>query len=257
MTLFAYEIMGSESNKSAQFLDLDCEGFKVVYHKFFSMDSMTEQKLADLIIDRKSNLDYAIDGLVVDVDDETGHTQKRLKLEDKSDSLNPATAFKYKINDESDSVDTEVIDVEWNLSKHGYAKPKIKLKPFDIQGVTVSNTTGFNAKYILDNKIGKGSIVKMIRSGDVIPYIQEVIKSSDKALMPENLDDYTWSENAVDLVLKDISNNENIRLKQLISWSTDLDIPFLKEGNIKELMKQGYDTPEDIAISHNLHLRQS
>jgi NAD-dependent DNA ligase len=32
--------------------------------------------------------------------------------------------------------------------------------------------TANNAKYIYDNNIGKGTILEIIRSGDVIPYIK-------------------------------------------------------------------------------------
>ena len=74
------------------------------------------------------------------------------------------------------SVNIKVLDIEWNVSKDGYIKPTLILEPTELGDVLVSRTTGFNAKYIYDNKLGKGSIVKMIRSGDVIPHIVEVIK---------------------------------------------------------------------------------
>lgn len=68
------------------------------------------------------------------------------------------------------------MDIEWNISKDGYIKPTIILEPTNIGDVEISRTTGFNAKYIYDNNIGKGTIVKLIRSGDVIPHIVEIIK---------------------------------------------------------------------------------
>ena len=43
---------------------------------------------------------------------------------------------------------------------------------------------GFNAKYIIDNNIGIGTKLKIVRSGDVIPYILEVVKST-KPLLPD------------------------------------------------------------------------
>ena len=44
-----------------------------------------------------------------------------------------------------------------------------------ISGAEVQRATGFNAKYILDNNIKIGSVIRVCRSGEVIPYIMEVI----------------------------------------------------------------------------------
>ena len=38
--------------------------------------------------------------------------------------------------------------------------------------------------YIIDNKIGPGTIIKLVRSGEVIPHILEVIKSSKEPQLP-------------------------------------------------------------------------
>ena len=76
------------------------------------------------------------------------------------------------------TAETFVVDVIWSPSKDGYLKPRIRVDPVQVGGVTIEYTTGFNGAFIRDNKIGVGAKVKLIRSGDVIPYIEEVI---DKA----------------------------------------------------------------------------
>ena len=65
------------------------------------------------------------------------------------------------------------------------------------------------AKYIQDNKIGKGSIIKIVRSGDVIPYIVEVVKPSKKPDMPDI--EYKWNETDVHIVV--VNPNEEIKRK--------------------------------------------
>ena len=45
----------------------------------------------------------------------------------------------------------------------------------------IEYATAFNAKYVEENKLGIGSIVKLVRSGDVIPHIMEVIRSTPEA----------------------------------------------------------------------------
>ena len=243
LSVFAYDILGVTMSKTEQFAVLEKEGFRQVVRKSVKASELTDDNLSDYIKERKADLDFAIDGIVIDIDEEK--TRKMLSKFRKRDSLNPAYAIKYKVQDASNIAITTVKSVEWNLSKHGFAKPKVKLEPFDLQGVTIQNTTGFNAKYILDNKIGEGAVVKMTRSGDVIPYIVEVLKPSNKVILPD-LNEYTWSDNEVDLLLKNHNDNKAVKLKQLISWATHLEIPLLKEGNITELFNKGYDTPAKI-----------
>lgn len=248
LTVFAYSLLGNDvisMSKERQLKFLKLQGFTVVGFEKVYQEKMTEKYLKNKIENRKSVLDFAIDGIVV----EFNNGDKRKELE--SDDLNPSYAFKYKILDSTNIRNATVVGVEWNISKHGYAKPKIKLQPFDLQGVTISNTTGFNAKYIKDNKIGKGSIVKMTRSGDVIPYIIEVLKTTTEEL-PSNIDDYEWSENGVDLVLKNKDTDE-IKQKQLVSWATSMSIDGLKEGSVEKIFQSGYKTPTDLVkIDKNL-----
>ena len=245
MTLFAYEIMGHAGDKSDQMLSLQSMGFKVVEWILCGQDRLRDNFLSSYINERKQDLDYAIDGVVIEVNDVV--MRNLLCKSQKRDTLNPAYAIKYKVMDAENIAEAVVNHVEWNDSKHGVAKPKIKLEPFDLQGVTISNATGFNAKYIKDHDIGKGTVVRMTRSGDVIPYIVDVIRSTT-ADMPENIDEYEWSETGVDLILKDSSNNETVLLKKLSSWATALEIPNLKEGSIQKLMDAGVKTPAGIVL---------
>jgi NAD-dependent DNA ligase len=239
MTVFAYSTFGmNELSKAKQLIFLENQGFRVVGFEKVCQQKMTEDFLKNKISERKNVLDFAIDGIVVEFNNE----YKRNELE--SDDLNPAYAFKYKVLDSDNIREAKVVGVEWNLSKHGFAKPKVKLEPFDLQGVTISNATGFNAKYILDNNIGAGSIVKITRSGDVIPHILEVVKST-KADMPDNINNYYWTDNEVDLVIKNKDTDE-IKQKQLVSWATSMGIDGLKAGTVEKVFAVGYKTPADL-----------
>lgn len=82
----------------------------------------------------------------------------------------------YKFN--NDSVDSVVKYVGWNRSRTGRMVPLVHIESVNLSGATISKATGFNAKYILDNKIGKNSVIRIQRSGEVIPDIKEIIKSS-------------------------------------------------------------------------------
>ena len=53
-------------------------------------------------------------------------------------------------------VEVTVVGVDWNVSKWGQLKPRVEIQPVKLQGVTITFTTGFNAKFIVDNSIGPG-----------------------------------------------------------------------------------------------------
>ena len=68
---------------------------------------------------------------------------------------------------------TKVLDVEWNVSKDGRLKPRVLIKPVHILGSKISAVTGYNGKFIFNNKVGKGANIIIIKSGDIIPNIFE------------------------------------------------------------------------------------
>ena len=73
--------------------------------------------------------------------------------------------------------------------------------------------SGFNAKFIVDKKIvGVGSIISLVRSGDVIPhYPRTVIKPSSEPMMPEV--EYKWNDTEVDIIIADKKQNYTVNKK--------------------------------------------
>lgn len=85
--------------------------------------------------------------------------------------IQDSQAFKFK----SETTQTEVLAVEWNMSKTGYAVPKVRLRPVLLSGTTVQYCTGYNAKYIKDNNIAVGSVVEIEKHGKIIPTINYAV----------------------------------------------------------------------------------
>lgn len=90
-------------------------------------------------------------------------------------------AFKFPAETKQAKVDC----VEWSLSKTKYLIPKVKIEPTQLSGTTVQYTAGFNAEYILNKKIGPGAVVEICKSGEIIPDIQSVVKTSDEFDLPK------------------------------------------------------------------------
>ncbi len=240
--LVAYQVVDSEIDKLAQFKQLKDLGFDVAYHSAFMFGEMTEDDLTVYLNARRESSVYEIDGIVIDVND----ADVRARINPTKDTLNPAYAVKYKVADASNLADTEVIQVNWNISKDGYYKPQVHFKPVDLVGVTITNATGFNAKYILDNGIGPGAIIKITRSGDVIPFILEVVSPAPNgADMPDD-DDAVWTETGVDLVVGDITSNQTVMFERLNDFFATLEVPHLGEGNLQKIFDCDFRTPESI-----------
>ena len=122
--------------------------------------------------------DYEQDGLVVSVRLE-GHTLTSRPVKDNYPLNMVAIKFKPK------SIIVKVTDIEWNQKKSGKLIPTVCIQPTELDGSVISRTAGFNYGYIKTNRVGVGSEIEIIKSGDIIPYIVRTIKPSDNIPMPD------------------------------------------------------------------------
>jgi NAD-dependent DNA ligase len=220
----AYEIVEPWLPVKDQFKALKTNKFKTVYNTV--LDNINIDNLSTLLKERRDKSEYDIDGIIVSY----GKPKKRLE------DGNPDYAFAFKQTFENQTVNVTVLDVEWNESKDGYLKPRLILEPTKLSGVTIKYVTAFNAKYVQDNDIGPNTIIKLVRSGDVIPHILQVVKST-KAKMP--VIDYTWTDTKVDIIAKKQSMDGLI---QSLTFSVQkLKIKNVNEGIIKKLVENDKD----------------
>ena len=152
---------------------------------------------------------------------------------------NPKFAFAFKMVFDDQKAQSVVRDVVWTPSKDGFLKPVIYITPIEIAGTIIGKATAFNAKYIKKNMIGVGAKVEMIRSGDAIPHIVRVISPAAKPKMPSV--PYHWNETNVDVILDNIVENTTVREKRMLRFFKSLDVEGLGPGNIKRLIKAGFD----------------
>ena len=225
----AYEVVeeGQQPKLSEQLSELDENyGFEEVNHDFLSRSEINLETLHDKLIEMKDNSAYEIDGIIVQTD----------KPYYRNVESNPEYAFAFKIMGEV--IDTVVEEVEWNVSKWGVLKPRIRVRPIETGGVTITYATGFNAKYIVENSIGEGAVVKITRSGDVIPYIVEVAQGADEPSMPDVA--YKWNANKVDILID--KSDCAMCIKLIVHFFTTLSIKQINEGTVKKMYDHGFVT---------------
>ena len=217
----AYEIVGEGimDKPSIQLNYLQQLGFSTVKNEI--VHTITTETLIETFLRFKNDNIFEIDGIIIQPD----------KKYERNTDGNPDYAFAFKMRLKDNIVETEVVDVTWNVSKWGQLKPRIKIKPVKLGGVTITYTTGFNAKYIYDNKIGEGAKIKITRSGDVIPYIVEVVKKAKEPDMP--VVTWKWNKSGVDIITDELDAIMCIKL--LHSFFDKLNVKQLGEQRIGKL----------------------
>lgn len=239
---FNIDTVSAQVDKDVQLKLLADAGFQPVLYKVIEGKDLTADKLLETIREFKSKVDYELDGVVVEVN----RHEARMAIQPKNEALNPEYAIKFK--EATMIAHPTCVRVEYNVSKHGYAKPTVIYEAVELGGVTCTRATAFNAAFIRDNNIGPGTVLEIVRSGDVIPYITRII-SATKAQLPseEDFGPMVWSENdngeQVDLILVNLP--KEARVQQLVAFADTLRIANLGEGNVRAAFDAGFETPAD------------
>jgi NAD-dependent DNA ligase len=153
---------------------------------------------------------------------------------------NPDYAFAFKMVLSDQIAEAKVVDVIWTPSKDGYLKPRVQIEPINLGGVKIEYATGFNGAFIHDNKVGIGSIIELIRSGDVIPHIRKVTVQAEQGKMPTV--PFKWNDTHVDIMLENIGSDETVREKNIAGFFKGIQVDGLGAGNIARIIQAGYDT---------------
>lgn len=106
---------------------------------------------------------YPCDGIVVRIDDnklfqDQGYTSKFPK-------------GAYAIKERAASIETKIVDVEWQVGKSGKVTPVAILEPVTIEDAVITRATLNNVEFIESLDIQIGDTVGVIRAGGIIPCI--------------------------------------------------------------------------------------
>jgi len=231
----SYELIYPTQKPSHQLINLGNLNIDVVRSKY--IENISNQELSSLLTLWREDYDYVIDGLVC-YDD---NIYKR-------SHGNPDHAFAFKMVITDQIAEARVMDVIWTPSKDGYLKPRIQIEPVYLGGAKIEYATGFNGNFINQNKIGVGALIKIIRSGDVIPHILEIVQPASSPLMPTV--PYKWTDGNVDIELIDKDSDNIIREKIFTAFFKNLGVEGLGPGNIRKIINAGYDSiPQIIHMS--------
>jgi len=210
---------------------------KVQYH-VCKISELTEELLISLF--KEYSIDYEIDGLIIEIN----NLSLQYTLGRETSSNNPCYSRAFKHPSFEQSAETEIIGITWNISKQGYLKPTLHVKPIKLDGVTVSNVTGNNARFVKDMGLGVGAKVVVKRSGMVIPIIADVLETVEFVQPTIEGVELDWNENGIELIT--LTETDDQKLKKNISFFEILEADNVSEGVITQLWDAGYKTIKDI-----------
>jgi NAD-dependent DNA ligase len=119
-------------------------------------------------------------------------------------------------------------------------KPRVQIEPLLLGGVKIEYATGFNGAFIKDNRVGIGTMIELIRSGDVIPHIKSIIVPSFEAKMPDV--PYKWNDTNVDVMLINVNDDPTVKEKNITCFFKGIEVDGLGSGNVSRIIETGYDT---------------
>lgn len=185
----------------------------------------TIAKLQALLTKMVKESKYDLDGIVLD----NGNGQK------------------IAIKQENETAAATVKQVRWQLSQHGYLTPVVDfVTPIRLAGVMVAKATAHNAKRIVDDKIGPGAVITIIRSGEVIPTLLDVIKPAKPSLPPKGT--YEWAPPnkqgvRTHILSTNADDKETVKIKKLTNFLVKLGVKGFKDKQLTALYDGGINTP--------------
>lgn len=166
LDISVYAALGNEQfneRHSNNLNTLTSLGLPVSEHRAICKNVDEVWKFISLWNERRKNLSYDIDGVVVKVDEialqqELGETAK-----------SPRWAMAYKF--ETEQAETILLNVEYQVGRTGAITPVANLEPVQLLGTTVKRASLHNEDIIRELDLHEGDTVLVEKGGEIIPKI--------------------------------------------------------------------------------------
>jgi DNA ligase (NAD+) len=213
----------------------DDNGFDVVHALGFQIPVDTAAEFFTAVLaDRRAQGDYEIDGIVV--------TDSSFVLKYTSDDK-PKGIWAFKVNADDTADEVVVQDIEYAKTRTGKISIVARIPPTRMDGVVVERVTVHNAAWMLERNIGIGSVIKVLRSGGVIPKIVDVLEPGEFKAPP-----WPYRQEGRFFVVDTPKNgigttfvvqDKDIAIAQIRFFVTTLGIELLAEKTIEKLYDVG------------------
>lgn len=143
-----------------------------------SKDDLLNKEQWESILEEAFHSEYPLDGVVIKA------TNESIKESLGSTAHHDKWQIAYKVPAEKKW--SEVVNIVDSVGRTGRITSIANIKPINLSGATVTNVTLHNFDFVEKSKIGVGSKVEVMRSGEVIPFITQVEASKNPHKEPKN-----------------------------------------------------------------------
>jgi DNA ligase (NAD+) len=119
----------------------------------------------------RNSLDYDVDGIIIEVVNED------IRRNMGASRHHHRWQLAYKENLERAKV--KVLNVRPQTSRSGRVNPVAEFEPTRLSGATLKNVTAHHYRMVMEKGIGPGAVIEVVRSGLVIPKIENVLIKAD------------------------------------------------------------------------------
>lgn len=229
-----FEIVGFHGNTKKQ---LAAWGFEVntfeMTYEASQISDFVFKNIYDKFAAHRATSKYQLDGIVAKMDEDVR------SLMGKNDH-HPFWALAIKFVTEA--VSTKTNDIELTLGKRGQLTPVAILDPVLLLGSTVKRASLYNASWMIANKCFPGATVSLVKSGDIIPKIVEVLEPSKLPYtLPTSWNGKPTFFDGVNLMLKDFESTDEYKAIKLSNAIIALGIKEIGPAGCEKLIKAGLD----------------
>ncbi|PLX27385.1 NAD-dependent DNA ligase LigA [Candidatus Parcubacteria bacterium] len=171
LDFYAYDLVGE--------FGLETQEQKFIVLKMLGLKILSENKYCQNIdevidfqkewIEKREELDFYIDGVVVKVNN--------LNLWDVLGIVGKGPRYMIAYKFPAEQATTRVLDVVWQVGRTGALTPVAHLKPVNVGGAVISNSSLHNMDEINRLNLRIGDTVIIERAGDVIPKVVKVLEN--------------------------------------------------------------------------------
>jgi len=114
--------------------------------------------------------EFDVDGVIIEV--------KNLNLKNEMGATRHHHRWQIALKSNDEAVEVEVETIVPQTSRNGKITPVVQFKPIRLSGAEISRATAHHYGLVKEKGIGRGAVIRIVRSGLVIPKIEEVVESS-------------------------------------------------------------------------------
>ncbi len=232
----AFELISEDESfietEKQKFEILESLKFRTPNYKFMKSEKDVKAFLEDTQ-NFMDNGNYLIDGTVF--------TYNKVSLHKKlgDTAHHPRYKMAYKVQGETK--EAVLNSISWQVSRNGILTPVANIEPVEISGAKISRVTLHNYGMVKVNNLKEQDIIKIVRSGEVIPKFLEVIKGSKEEFkVPANCPSCEQEVKEVDIRLICENNRCPAQVKDnILNFIQKIGIEDLSSKRLEELIKTG------------------